>query len=247
MDRDEQLMAVLLGQPSPSGDAAAASAYAEAERDMDVVRHQLQRVGNGLARHASGGQDASGNRDSSPDGRAGSAEASARGVRTSRTRGLLFALAASVAVAALGTGTAYWAAHNGGTEEHSADTKLTPEGIVACSTAVAEGTVARVDPLARDQGVRVVLDADRYYKPRSGKPELVFTSEGDDTGSYYRPGVRMLVIVSRFSAEGPQTFRQGDPVPDGHQGSGIRDALDWGRQWVDRALPGAAGMPCPAG
>lgn len=239
MDEDEQLMAVLLGRPSPSGGTAAADEYGAAERDMAVVQRQLHRIGDGLARHAADGPAASGDRD-------GPAVAPVRKPRRPRSRTLLFALAASVAVAVLGTGTAYFVAHNGATDGGGASVKLTPEGIVACSRAVAEGTVLRVEPLGGDGQFRVVLDVDRYYKPRSGKPELAFTTEGAETTSYYRTGAKMLVVVSRFPAEGPETFREGDPVPATGGAGHARDALDWGRQWVEKALPGAKDLPCPA-
>lgn len=236
MDEDEQLMAVLLGRPAPSGGTAAVDEYAAAERDMAVVQRQLHRIGDGLARHAADGPATSGDRGEP-----------VRKPRRPRSRTLLFALAASVAVAVLGTGTAYFVAHNGAVDGGGASAKLTPEGIVACSEAVAEGTVLRVEPLGGDGRFRVVMDVDRYYKPRGGKPELSFTTEGAETTSYYRTGAKMLVVVSRFPAEGPETFREGDPAPAAAGGAGhARDALDWGRQWVERALPGAKDLPCPA-
>lgn len=224
---DEQLMAVLLGESSPPG--AAADRHAAAERDMTVVQEQLRRIGDGLARAAAAAAPAA------------LPEPPAPVRRTRRTRKLVLALAASVAVAVVGTAGAYLVAHNGTVDDGAADGKLTSEGVIACSSAVAEGTVARVEPLGGDERFRVVLDVDRYYKPESGKAQLSFTTEGEETRTYYRTGVRMLVVVSRFAAEGPETFREGDPASAGE----AADALAWGRQWVEEALPGAKGMDCP--
>ncbi|PAZ12406.1 hypothetical protein CLM62_29900 [Streptomyces sp. SA15] len=220
---DEQLMAVLLDEPSPSEDGLAADRYAAAERDMGRVREQLQWIGGGLARHAASGPP--------------------RRARASWRRRGLFALAASVAVALIGTGVMYSVAHSGDAEDSAAEARLTDEGIIACSSVVAEGTVARVEPLDEGEEFRVVLDVDRYYKPESGKPQLTFTSEG--AKGYYRAGARMLVVVSRLPAEGPETYRADDPVPSEDAPGQARDALEWGRQWIEKALPGAVGLECP--
>ncbi|MCX4974458.1 hypothetical protein [Streptomyces sp. NBC_00620] len=233
---DEQLMAVLLGRPSPQDPGTAADRHAAAERDMAAVQGQLRRIGDGLARAAATAPVAP------PEPRAPVR-------RSRRTRKVVLALAASVAVALVGTAAAYLVAHNGTVDGGADEARLTAEGSIACSTAVAEGTVARVDALGGDERFRVVLDVDRYYKPESGKPQLSFTTEGAETKTYYRIGVRMLVVVSGIAAEGLETFREGDPAlpdggPDAPSGP-VRDALEWGRQWVGKALPGARGVDCP--
>lgn len=220
MDEDEYLMAVLLGQPAGATDTA----HASAERDMAVVREQLHRIGDGLAR-ADGGP---------PHNR----------VRRRRHRGLLV-LAASVALAALGTGTAYLAAHPGSPLGGGAEAKLTTEGLLACSTAIAEGVVARIEPLDGKDRFRIILDVEHFYKPESGQTQLAFTAEGADTSMYYKTGVRMLVVVSQFPGEGPETFRAGDPSPQESQSGQADDSLGWGRAWVQDALPGALGQACP--
>lgn len=204
---DDELMAVLLGEPS-GGDA---------ERDMAVVRDQLRWIGDGLARAAA----------QQPE-----PEAVLPIRRQRRRRWPLFALAATVAAALLGTGTMYLVATNGTLNDEFSDAKLTYEGIIACSSAVVEGTVERVDPAGGDR-YRVVLDVDRYYKPASGERRLTFTTVGARTSvsSYYKTGVRMLVLVSSLPGEGPESY-SGDDLAEG-------------RQAVEAALPGAQGIKCP--
>ncbi|PZH02127.1 hypothetical protein C1I97_21935 [Streptomyces sp. NTH33] len=164
-----------------------------------------------------------------------------------RGRRLLFALAASVAVALLGTGTAYLVAHNGTVEGGSA-AKLTYEGLIACSSTVAEGTVERVEPAGGHDRYQIVLDVDRSYKPAGGERRLSFTDEGANVPAYYRTGERILVLVSSIPGEGPHIYRAGDPpygkYPESLPG-GARDALEEGRRRVERALPGAQGLECP--
>ncbi|SNX58488.1 hypothetical protein SAMN06272735_2984 [Streptomyces sp. TLI_55] len=225
---DDELMAVLLGEP-PATDG---DGYAAAERDMAVAREQLRRIGDGLARQAPS---------SSPVAR----EPVPRGRRL--RRGML-ALAVSVAVALTGTAVAYLVAHNGISEADDVRSKLTAEGVLACAGTIAEGTVDKVDELGGGR-FRVVLDVEHRYKPEGGGARLSFVTEGAETKTYYRTGARILVLVPENAAEGPETFREGDPpLPDGGPGapSGpVRDALDWGRQWVEQALPGSRGVDCP--
>ncbi|MFE5794397.1 hypothetical protein ACFQ8C_17680 [Streptomyces sp. NPDC056503] len=168
-----------------------------------------------------------------------------------RRRGRIaaWALAACVALGALGTGGAWLAARPGGLDgavDGAGDAKLTPAGIVACATDVAEGTVVRAEPLAEEGEFRVVLRVERAYKPAGGGGELTFTGWAAE-GSFYRAGTRMLVVVSRFPDEGALTFRQ-DMEPPGELGEDVgpvRDELEYGRKWVEAALPDAAGAPCP--
>ncbi|MGW4824830.1 hypothetical protein ACWEP4_39435 [Streptomyces sp. NPDC004227] len=228
MEKNDELMAVLLGEPSPAQAGDSADRYADAERDMAAVREQLRRIGDGLA------QKAPGREESTP-------------VRSrQRGRRRLFALVASVAVALLGTGTAYLVAHNGTMKSESA-AKLTYEGIIACASTVAEGTVERVESEGGHDRYRIVLDVDHYYKPAGGERRLSFTEEGANVPAYYKPGVRMLVLVSSIPGEGPHIYRAGDPPYGKYPESlprGARDALEEGRQRVEQALPGARGLEC---
>lgn len=225
MDQDECLMAVLLGEP-PSPEAGNAAEHAAAERDMAEVRGQLHLIGDGLARAA--------------------ADPSRTPGRRRQRRGLL-ALAATVVAATLGAGAAYLAAHAGSPAGGGEGAKLTAEGLVACSTVIAEGFVTTIEPLDGKDKFKIVLDVEHSYKPEAGQTSLAFTAEGVSTTSYYKTGARVLVVVSRFPGEGPLTFRAGDPAPEHEEGEPgqARDALDWGRAWIQNALPGARGKACP--
>ncbi|MFF9501933.1 hypothetical protein [Streptomyces sp. NPDC014656] len=166
-----------------------------------------------------------------------------------RARAAGWALAACVALGALGTGGAWLAARPGETAGgllgSGAEAKLAPGGVVACATDAAEGTVVRAEPLAEGE-VRVVLRVERRYKPAGpDSGELAFRGWAAEA-SYYRPGTRMLVVVSRFPDEGVLTFRQ-DAEPPGELGEDVgpvRDELEYGRKWLAKALPEAGG-PCP--
>ncbi|MFI5756777.1 hypothetical protein [Streptomyces sp. NPDC051569] len=223
MEKDEYLMAVLLSEPAPAA-AGDAAKHAAAERDMAEVRDQLHRIGDGLARVAAGPPE--------------------KPVRRRRRRGLLV-LAASVALAVLGTGGSYLAARVGSPDDGGAEARLTEQALLACSTAIAEGVVAKVEPLGGEDRFRIVLDVEHTYKPGTGEARLAFTAEGAETRTYYRIGARMLVVVSRFPEEGPQTYRAGDPAPQEGESDRARDALDWGREWIRGTLPVVRGEKCP--
>ncbi|MFK3729412.1 hypothetical protein ACI2LJ_03985 [Streptomyces sp. NPDC088090] len=168
-----------------------------------------------------------------------------------RGRVAAWALAACVALGALGTGGAWLAARpgatGGGLLGSGSEAKRTPGGIVACATDVAEGTVVRAEPLAPDE-VRVVLRVERRYRPTGADAgELVFRGLAAEPSSYYRPGTRMLVVVSRFPDEGVLTYRQ-DMEPPGELGEDVgpvRDELEYGRKWVAKALAEPGDGECP--
>ncbi|MFJ5707885.1 hypothetical protein [Streptomyces sp. NPDC093105] len=164
-----------------------------------------------------------------------------------RGRIVAWALAACGALGVLGTGGAWLAARpDGGIDSGGSNAKLSAGGIVACASDVAEGTVARVEPLGKEGELRVVLRVERRYKPGGeGSGELAFRGWAADP-SYYRPGVRMLVIVSRFPDEGVLTYRE-DMEPPGELGEPVgpvRDELEYGRAWVTNGLREGVG-DCP--
>ncbi|MCX4583184.1 hypothetical protein [Streptomyces sp. NBC_01481] len=234
----DSVMAAVSGEPVPEG-AERDPEIAAALADVAVLREQLTFIGDAVA-----------GRTAAP-----APVVPVRGRRGRRGRVLALTLAASVAI---GTGTAYLVAHNGsiggGGEDGGGAAKLTAEGLVACSTDIAEGTVARVEPLKGKGGFRVVLDVERSYKSEkpdsaeNGGRQLTFTAPGDDSGEqYYRVGGRMLVMVSQFPDEGPVTFREGTPPPGetGEELGAVRDELEYGRIWIIEAIPGARGAKCP--
>ncbi|MEU1405592.1 hypothetical protein ABZ471_25075 [Streptomyces sp. NPDC005728] len=117
---------------------------------------------------------------------------------------------------------------------------LSAPGMVACSSSIAEGRVARVERAGTGDGLRVVLDVDRSYKPaHGGGRQLAFATSEPDAEHYYRVGARLLVLVSSRQGEAPTAYRDGDAPPEG---SG--NALEWGRAWVEKALPDSEGVKC---
>ncbi|MFF3684740.1 hypothetical protein [Streptomyces sp. NPDC002187] len=221
----------MIGEPVPA-DAERDPQVAAAAADAALLREQLRFIGDHLARE--------------PAARA--VQRPARGRRR-----LVMALAASVATAAVGLAGAYLGAHNGtgaggagAAAEDSA--KLTPEGQVACAAYIVEGTVAQVEALGGGRGLRVDLVVERSYTPQyRARRDITFTASGDGEDGYFRSGVRMLVMVSRFPGEDPITFREGDaaPLPPvGDDVGPVRDSLGYGRKWVEKALPGARGVEC---
>ncbi|MEU4151107.1 hypothetical protein [Streptomyces sp. NPDC026659] len=214
-----------------------------AEADVAVLRRELTRIAETLA----GDEPA----EEAPEAAATTKTTPPRPSRPPRPRrrlrAALLTLAASAAVGLFGVGISWLGAHNagGGTSADSvaSGAKLTPEGVIACARAVAEGTVERVEPAGQDGAFTVSLKVDHAYKG-AGHPELTFTVHGTGAPRYYRTGVRMLVVVPASSAEDPETFRAGDPPPEP---DGSRDDLEWGRAWVTGALPGAGHLSCPDG
>ncbi|WP_411073488.1 hypothetical protein [Streptomyces sp. cmx-4-7] len=241
----DPLALVLSDEPLPEG-AANDPEVARALADVAVLREQLAVAGRVLA--GQGPPPAPADRGRSDRRRAHRGrpdqERSDRD-RSRRGRILAWTLAASAAVVALGAAGSFLAAHGGDTGGHEA--KLTPSGVVACSTHVAEGTVTRVEPLPGAGEFRVVLRVDRAYKPADGPRRLTFDSAGAD-GPRLRPGSRVLVLVPAAPGEPAITFREGAPPPGevGEDVGPVRDELEYGRAWVESALPGAEGLECAA-
>ncbi|MFD8914374.1 hypothetical protein [Streptomyces sp. NPDC059575] len=238
----DALMAAITGE-EPSEEARRDDRFRRehraAEADVAVLRRELTRIAEALT----GDEPA----EEAPEGAATTKTTPPRPRR--RLRAALLTLAASAAVGLFGVGISWLGAHNagGGTSADSAASgaKLTPEGVIACARAVAEGTVERVEPAGPDGVFTVLLKVDRSYKPPTGaRSELTFTAHDTGAPRYYRTGVRMLVVVPGSAAEDPQTFRAGDPPPEP---DGSRDDLEWGRAWVTGALPGAGHLSCPDG
>ncbi|WP_158694388.1 hypothetical protein [Streptomyces canus] len=249
MEKHDELMAVLLGEPAPRpgpDGTRETQGYGAAERDMAAVREQLRRIGDGLARAAAErcAPEEVPTAVSMPESVPMPEPVPVR--RWWRGRLGLVALAAAVAVASLGTGAAYLVAHNG-VEGDGPQALLTVEGLIACSSTVVEGTVERVEAAGGDDRYRVVLDVERYYKPASGERSITFVDQGANVPAYYRSGARMLVLVSSLPGEGPDTYRAGDPSYAEDRTGAAQDALEEGRLRIERALPAARGLTCEGG
>ncbi|MFJ6459964.1 hypothetical protein ACIQM0_02680 [Streptomyces sp. NPDC091387] len=178
-EASDELMAVLMGEPSPASGPAAAR-HAAAAQDMRVLGEHLRMIGDRLAMEAGG-------------------ETVPTPVRW--TRGRKIASAAGVVLAACLAGIAlqWQIAH----PSADSDAKLTREGIVACSLVVAEGSVIRTEPAG--ENARVVLEVDRYLKPDDGPRETEFTVPKGESGMFDR-GTAVVVAVSTFQGEPPLYF-----------------------------------------
>ncbi|MGW7262950.1 hypothetical protein [Streptomyces sp. NPDC054842] len=108
-----------------------------------------------------------------------------------------------------------------------------PATHIACSRVLVEGTVESVTP-RRDGTVRVVIEVERYYRPRESvkdHPTVAVTLDGSARQDL-EPGVHTLVRLP-VRAEDRQ---------DWEVGPGVADA----REDILRALPEAEHLTCPA-
>ncbi|WP_051804719.1 hypothetical protein [Streptomyces griseus] len=240
MDEQERDPLALALFPGDGEDHKDDPEVARALADVALIREQLGVLAAALTAPP----------EAEPPGAAPSGVAPPGVVRARRRgRAVAWALAACLALGVLGTGGA-WLASRPGTSSGglgAADAKLTPGGVVACATDVAEGTVLRAEPTGEEGEFRVVLRVERRSRPAGqDSGELAFRGWAADP-SYFRPGARMLVVVSRFADEGAQTYRQ-DREPPGELGEDVgpvRDELEYGRKWVAKALAEAGDAECP--
>ncbi|QDY76750.1 hypothetical protein FQU76_09615 [Streptomyces qinzhouensis] len=161
------------------------------------------------------------------------------GAPARRRRRPLFVLAASVAALASLVGAftliQYYVAHPPSLSSRSergsenAAMKPAPDGLVACSELIVEGTVARVEKGPADL-LTVTLDVDTYLKPRRG-PGRERIALPVEVAPEATVGTRMLVAMSRFGPE-ESFYYTGDDIAHG-------------RAWVDEGLPQAEGLDCP--
>ncbi|MFD3648809.1 hypothetical protein ACFWVT_23880 [Streptomyces cyaneofuscatus] len=186
MKDSDELMAVLMAEPVPEGEAEAAR-YRAAERDMALLRKELGLLGDLLAEEAPG--------------------AAPRPVAVTplrprwRSRGVLvLAASAAVLAGAAGAGLAWMAAQpaDGGAA------KLTEAGIVSCARVIADGTVTAVEPAG--SRLRVVFTADRFLKPDAPATEKVEFLIPEDEAAEFSPGVAMVISISRFEGEPVMSF-----------------------------------------
>lgn len=207
---DEALAAALADAP-PDG-AAGGEEYAAARADVDLLRAQVRLIGDTLAA-----------RPAAPP------ERRPRGRRA-------FALCLAAVVAGVVGAGGIVLARNAALGDGSAvsDAKPTAEGVVACASDIAEGTVREVTPAGAPGDLRVVMDVERRLKPAGGEPRLTFTihldDDHDDVAPPPEPGSRVLVLVSVLPGERPDWYRGADIAP--------------ARAWMERALTASRGLPC---
>ncbi|WP_326713001.1 hypothetical protein OG758_31320 [Streptomyces sp. NBC_01474] len=228
---DRALMPALTGEPLPQEDAAdpeVVAAYAAAQADVALLAEQVRGIGDVLA------------------ARAGPGPAPLVALRP-RRRPLAVAfgaLAAACAAAMLG-GLAWLgvagapgdgadsksaADHRGAADSGKQGADVTPEGFVACSRLIVEGTVVRVEPVPGAERDTITLTATRYYKPAKGPEKVTFRMD-HDVDPRLKPGDRTLISIPK-----------GEEYPDNWATKAVdRASL---RDMVVNALPGSRALKC---
>ncbi|OAH15253.1 hypothetical protein [Streptomyces jeddahensis] len=240
----DALLAAIMDEPL-SGDARADAAfmaeYEKAVADLTALQAQLRGLGDALAAPA---RHTTGQNRTTPKSTTRAASVPVPGRTRHRFAIALGALAATCVAAVFGG--VLWSGLSRGTGDAASSAKeaadsaeggaslYSPEARIACSRVLVEGTVVSITPRA-DGDVDVVLKVKRYYRPeRSVKehPTITVTLLGTAREDL-KPGVYTLVRVPLLA----------DDRQDWEVGWGVGDA----RKDIERALPGAKGMECPAG
>ncbi|MET7359471.1 hypothetical protein ABZS76_13560 [Streptomyces sp. NPDC005562] len=239
----DALMPAITGEPAPAEalrDPGFAAEHAAAAADVALLRERLGTLGATLAADPGPGLGSG----------LGTVPALAPPGRIrARRRSTVLALGAVAAtLAAVVVGGLGWlvvdAGPGGGGDRDAArgtasdgkpgragggDADLSPEGFVACSRLIVEGTVTAVDPVPGALQDRVTVDVTRYLKPASGSDTIRFPMD-----RYAEPrlrrGDRVLVTVDKGSAE-PANWAVGTE----------RDRL---RTMILKALPAARKITC---
>ncbi|MFF2506154.1 hypothetical protein ACFVTY_22595 [Streptomyces sp. NPDC058067] len=234
MEREDRLlMLALAGEPLPPedrGDPEAAAAYAEAAADVALLGEQLRGIGDALA------ADPGRVRPPAPVVR----------LRPHRPR-LRLALGSLAAVGACGiAGVMMWLvaqpgdyAASGGADKSVSDNRqagkgaeLSPEGFVACSRIVVEGTVDRVAPVPGIDGDRITLMVTHRYKPARGPAKVTFWMD-HGVDPRLKPGDHTLITIPK-GADHPDNWATGKEIKP------LRDM-------IVKALPGSRGLACDRG
>ncbi|MEU7582463.1 hypothetical protein AB0B50_33320 [Streptomyces sp. NPDC041068] len=235
-DRDfDALMSAITDEPLPEEalrDPDFAAAHAAAVADVTLLRERLGAAGDALAAGPAPREEAVPIR-------------APRSAARHRFTVALGTAAATLAAVVVG-GLAYLAvdagqgamddedASKGAASEArggdgSADADLTPEGFVACSRLIVEGTVTAVDAVPGAGRDRITLDVSRYIKPLTGDDTVVFPMD-HDVDPRLRTGDRVLITIPRGEAE-----------PDNWATGKDRTHL---RTMIDKALPGSKKIRC---
>ncbi|OKH91064.1 hypothetical protein [Streptomyces uncialis] len=106
---------------------------------------------------------------------------------------------------------------------------LGPEGYVACSRLIFEGTVTRVEPVPGAPRDRITLDVERHYKPDKGPGRITVTMD-HDVDPRLTPGQRTLISVPK-GEDHPDNWATGEDMAEL-------------RELVVGALPGAKAIEC---
>ncbi|MFB7415097.1 hypothetical protein ACFC1L_10755 [Streptomyces sp. NPDC056210] len=227
---DRALMLALTGEPLPREDVAdpeAAAAHAAAQADVALLAEQVRGIGDALAAPA----------------RPRPAPVAAPRPRRRPLAVAFGALAAACAATLLG-GLVWLGADapgSGADNKSAADQSgaadngkrgadVTPEGFVACSRLIVEGTVVRVEPVPGAERDTITLTATRYYKPAEGPEKVTFRMD-HDVDPRLKPGDRTLISIPK-----------GEEYPD-NWATKAEDRASL-RDMVVNALPGSRALKC---
>ncbi|MFJ8826341.1 hypothetical protein ACIREE_31800 [Streptomyces sp. NPDC102467] len=231
---DRLLMMAVSGEPLPDSDPDAA----EVAADVALLREQVRGLGDALAAH----------RTPEPMRAPVSVPLS---VPVRRRRPLRLALGGLAVAGGLGVASVMvWAVlqSGGGIAASSGDDKsaadngkaaggesadLSPEGFVACSRVIAEGTVVKVEQLPGTGQDRITLRVTRYIKPESGGAKTLTFPMDHDVDPRLKTGDRPLITI-------PEGGRQPDNWSTGKDSERLR-------AMVLKALPGSHAITCDKG
>ncbi|MEV1019223.1 hypothetical protein [Streptomyces sp. NPDC050264] len=224
---DRLLMLAVSGEPLPGDDTDAEAVAA----DVALLRDQVRGLGDALAAR----RDPEPVRPPAP-------------VPVRRRRPLRLALGGLAAAGGLAVASVMvWAVvqSGGGPGADDGDSKaaadsgkaagsenadLSPEGFVACSRVIAEGTVVKVEQLPGTGRDRVTLRVTRYLKPESGGAKTLTFLMNHDVDPRLKTGDRPLITIPVGGAQ-----------PDNWSTGKDSERL---RAMVLEALPGSHAITC---
>ncbi|MET9497255.1 hypothetical protein [Streptomyces sp. NPDC006552] len=218
---DRLLRLALAGEPAATDDPGLAAVAA----DVAFLRDQVRRLGDTLAAR--------------PEPTPSRPVPVRPPAPARRRRPLRIAFAGLAAAGGLAVaGAMVWAlAQSGGGLDSAADKpaaagggKVSPEGFVACSRLIAEGTVVAVERLPGTGQDRITLRVDRYLKPESGGARTLTFPVDHDARPRPKAGDRPLIAIPAGGGR-PRTWVTGAD----------RERL---RATVLTALPGSRGVRC---
>jgi hypothetical protein len=249
---DRLLMLVLTGEPLPPedrDDPETVAAHAAAEADVALLGEQLRGIGDELAAaRVTPGTTPEPGPEPAPSSTLGTAPALLPVARP-RWR-VRLALGALATAGAFGfASVVMWlgaqpgdGADSGASDKSASDAKkggaghegadLTPEGFVACSRLMVEGTVDRVTPEPGGKGDRITLTVIRSYKPAPGPGKITFRMDRD-IDPHLKRGDRTLITIPK-GGNHPDNWATGKEIKP------LRDM-------IVKALPGSRGLKCDGG
>ncbi|WP_369216324.1 hypothetical protein [Streptomyces flavofungini] len=234
----DALLLAITDEPVPGEalrDPGFAAEHAAALADVALLREGLGAVGDALAADAAPARPV---------------PVPVRAPRGARHRmAVAFGVAVATAAAAMAGGLAWLvvdagrgagdadkasgaAADGKSRQDGGADADLSPEGFVACSRLIVEGTVTAVDPVPGGSQDRVTVDVTRYLKPESGSGTVTFPMD-QDVDPRLETGDRVLITIGRGAGE-PADWAVGEE----------RNRL---RSMILKALPASKGVRCDSG